>query len=108
MLGFMIVNFSPVISALGGLRDNVALRGMALSFSLRIGTTGLSFLLIWLAAQSLPGHGFDPAWGDEFHLLWARSFYNNPLRLRDGWPVRNLTAPEALDAVWRGVTQEQP
>jgi len=52
------VNFSPVISALGGLRDNVALRGMALSFSLRIGTTGLSFLLIWLAARTLDEHNF--------------------------------------------------
>jgi hypothetical protein len=58
----------------------------------------------WLAAQSLPGHGFDPAWNDGFHLLWARSFYNNPARLRDGWPIRNLTALQALDAVWRGVT----
>ncbi len=58
----------------------------------------------WLAAQSLPRHGFDPAWSDGFHLLWARSFYNNPDRLRDGWPVRNLTALQAIDAVWRGVT----
>lgn len=61
----------------------------------------------WLAAQSLPGHGFDPAWNDGFHLLWARSFYNNPARLRDGWPIRNLTALQALDAVWRGVTGTQ-
>lgn len=60
----------------------------------------------WLAAQSLPGHGFDPAWNDGFHLLWARSFYNNPARLRDGWPVRNLTALQALTAVWRGVHAE--
>jgi hypothetical protein len=60
----------------------------------------------WLAAQSLPGHGFDPVWSDGFHLLWARSFYNNPDRLRDGWPVRNLTALQALDAVWRGVRGE--
>lgn len=57
----------------------------------------------WLAAQSLPGNGFDPDWSDGFHLLWARSFYNNPARLRDGWPVRNLTALQALDAVWRAV-----
>ena len=57
----------------------------------------------WLAAQSLTGHGFDPALNDGFHLRWARSFYNNPDRLRDGWSVRNLTALQALDAVWRGV-----
>lgn len=60
----------------------------------------------WLAAQSLPGHGFDPAWGDDFHLLWARSFYNNPDRLRDGWPIRNLTALQAIGAVWQGVSAD--
>jgi hypothetical protein len=54
----------------------------------------------WLAAQSLPSHGLTP---DGFHLIWARSFYNNPDRLRDGWPVRNLTALQALDAIWRAV-----
>ena len=58
----------------------------------------------WLAAQSLPGNGFDPNWSDSFHLLWARSFYNNPDRLRDGWPVRNLTALQTIDAVWRTIT----
>lgn len=58
----------------------------------------------WLAAQSLPGHGFDPNWSDGFHLLWARSFYNNPDRLRDGWPVRNLTALQTIDAVWTAIT----
>jgi hypothetical protein len=58
----------------------------------------------WLAAQSLPGNGFDPNWDDGFHLLWARSFYNNPDRLRDGWPVRNLTALQVIDAVWRAVS----
>ncbi len=59
----------------------------------------------WLAAQSLTGHGFDPALSDGFHLQWARSFYNNPDRLRDGWPVRNLTALEAIDAVWRAARE---
>jgi hypothetical protein len=59
----------------------------------------------WLAAQSLTNHGFDPAWNDGFHLLWARSFYNNPDRLRDGWPIRNLTALQAIGAVWQGVTE---
>lgn len=58
----------------------------------------------WLAAQSLPNNGFDPNWSDGFHLLWARSFYNNPDRMRDGWPVRNLTALQAIDAVYRAVT----
>lgn len=67
---------------------------------------GVPLWNFWLAAQSLPGHGFDPNWSDGFHLLWARSFYNNPDRLRDGWPVRNLTALQAIDAVWRAVASE--
>lgn len=54
----------------------------------------------WLAAQSLPNHGL----ADHFHLKWARSFFNNPERLRDGWPVRNLTALQAIDAVWQAVS----
>ncbi len=62
----------------------------------------------WLAAQSLPEHGFDPAWDDGFHLLWARNFYSNPHRLRDGWPVRNLTALQAIDAVHRAVMAAEP
>jgi len=38
--------------------------------------------------------------------LWARSFYNNPARLRDGWPIRNLTALQAIGTVWQGVMAE--
>lgn len=52
----------------------------------------------WLAVQQLPGHGMTE---DAFHLTFARDFYNDPVRLESGWPVRNLTALEALDAVWR-------
>lgn len=57
----------------------------------------------WLAAQSLPDGGLQDPERDRFHLLWARSFYNNIHRLRDGWPVRNLTALQAIDAVWTAV-----
>lgn len=55
----------------------------------------------WLAAQTLPAHGLTD---DNFHLTFARNFFDDPARLEMGWPVRNLTALEALDAVWRGVT----
>ncbi len=57
----------------------------------------------WRAAQSLPNGGLTE---DRFHLVYARNFYNNPARLRDGWPVRNLTALEALNTVWRGVAAQ--
>ncbi len=52
----------------------------------------------WLAVQQIPGHGLGE---DGFHLTFARDFYDDPIRLESGWPVRNLTALESLDAVYR-------
>jgi hypothetical protein len=52
----------------------------------------------WLAVQQLPGHGLSE---DGFHLTFARDFYDDPERLLYSWPVRNLTALGAIDAVWR-------
>ncbi len=52
----------------------------------------------WLAVQSIPDHGLG---ADGFHLTFARDFYNDPTRLESGWPIRNLTALEAIDAVYR-------
>jgi hypothetical protein len=56
----------------------------------------------WLAAQALPGHGMI---SDGFHLSFAQNQFGDAVRLRNGWPARNLTALQALDAVWRGVSQ---
>jgi hypothetical protein len=56
----------------------------------------------WAAVQPLPDRGLHP---DGFHLTWERNFYDQPAVLEKSWPVRNLTALQALDAVWRGVTQ---
>ncbi|MCC6802306.1 MAG: SH3 domain-containing protein [Anaerolineae bacterium] len=56
----------------------------------------------WLAVQQIPGHGLTE---DGFHLTFARDFYDDPVRLEHGWPVRNLTALEALDAVWRALNE---
>ena len=58
----------------------------------------------WAAAYPLPGHGLLE---DGFHLSQSRSFFDDPVRMRAGWPWRNLTALQAMDAVWHGVT-EQP
>lgn len=57
----------------------------------------------WLAVQDLPNGGLTE---DGFHLTFARNFFNDPERLKAGWVMRNLTALQALDAVWRGVTEE--
>ena len=58
----------------------------------------------WAAVQPLPNHGLSP---DNFHLTFARSFFDDPERMKNAWPWRNLTALQALDAVHKGLA-EQP
>lgn len=58
----------------------------------------------WAAVQPLPNHGLSP---DGFHLTFARNFFDDPLRMQNAWPWRNLTALQALDSVWRAL-REQP
>jgi hypothetical protein len=53
----------------------------------------------WAAVQPLPGHGLI---ADGFHLSWARNYFNDPAVMQNAWPWRNLTALQAIDAVWRG------
>lgn len=55
----------------------------------------------WLAVQPLHKGGLSD---DGFHLTYAGNFFEDPERMRSGWPWRNLTALQALDAVWRAVT----
>jgi hypothetical protein len=54
----------------------------------------------WRALQSLPDQGLQP---DRIHLTWAVDLFDDPAAMQKGWPVRNLTALQVLDAVWRGV-----
>jgi hypothetical protein len=54
----------------------------------------------WAAVQPLPERGLHP---DGFHLTWERPFFDQPAALEKAWPVRNLTALQAIDAVWRGL-----
>lgn len=65
----------------------------------------------WKAVQPLPGGGVTE---DGFHLTHASDRPDDPLfyqRLSEpaawtfGWPVRNITALQALDAVWRAASQ---
>ncbi len=55
----------------------------------------------WLAVQPLPDHGLQP---DGAHITWGPNQFDDPHSLERGWPVRNLTALQALDAVWRALT----
>jgi hypothetical protein len=50
----------------------------------------------WQAAQPLYNHG-QP---DGIHFTWAPIDFGSAYSLRNGWPVRNLTALQALNAVW--------
>jgi hypothetical protein len=56
----------------------------------------------WLAVQPLPNQGLSP---DGFHLTFARPYFDDPVRMQMAWPVRNLTALQALDAVRAAVTK---
>ncbi|MCH7588492.1 MAG: hypothetical protein IIC78_10770 [Chloroflexi bacterium] len=55
----------------------------------------------WRAVQPLPNNGL---WEDGFHLTYAFNQFDNAQSMKAAWPWRNLTALQALDAVWRGVT----
>ena len=54
----------------------------------------------WAAIQPLPNHGL---WQDGFHLTFARNFFDDPVRMKNAWPWRNLTALQTLDIVRRGL-----
>jgi hypothetical protein len=54
----------------------------------------------WAAIQPLPNHGL---WQDGFHLTFARNFFDDPVRMKNAWPWRNLTALQTLDIVRKGL-----
>jgi hypothetical protein len=56
----------------------------------------------WAAVQPLPNHGLSD---DNFHLTFARNFFDDRVRMKSAWPWRNLTALQSLDVVRRGLTQ---
>ena len=49
----------------------------------------------WAAVQPLPDQGLSD---DRFHLTFARNFFDDPKRMENAWPWRNLTALQSLDA----------
>lgn len=55
----------------------------------------------WLAVQPLPDYGLQE---DGVHITWAPNRFDDAQVMEHGWPVRNLTALQILDAVWRKVT----
>jgi hypothetical protein len=59
----------------------------------------------WKAVQPLPWHGLQ---SDGMHVTWWYNYFDDPYAMQFGWPWRNLTALQALDAVWRGVDGPSP
>jgi hypothetical protein len=55
----------------------------------------------WSAIQPLPNHGLQ---SDLEHLSYGPPNFRDEHTMQTAWTVRNLTALQTLDAVWRGVT----
>jgi hypothetical protein len=49
----------------------------------------------WAATYRLPSHGV----ADGFHLTFAQNYFDDPERMEAGWPWRNLTALQVIDAI---------
>jgi hypothetical protein len=67
----------------------------------------------WAAVQPLPFHGLmsnTPSGEVDMYHLTAGRYYDLSLPDNEhtGWTMRNLTALQSLDAVWRGLSQPEP
>jgi hypothetical protein len=99
-----IVEFSinrGVVPILGTKADNLEKDGSINAAMVRVAQAyDVPVWNFWLAAQPLPNHGLL---ADGFHLSWGRAFFDDPANMQLAWPWRNLTALQALDAVWQAV-----
>ena len=57
----------------------------------------------WAAVQPLPNHGLS---SDNFHLSFARNFFDDHQRMKSAWPWRNLTALQTLDFVHHALSEK--
>ena len=55
----------------------------------------------WSAIQPLPTHGLQP---DLEHLTYGITDFDDEHAMQSAWTIRNLSALQTLDAVWRGMT----
>jgi len=58
----------------------------------------------WAAVQPIPDRGLSD---DGFHLTFARNFFDDPKRMENAWPWRNLTALQSLDVVRKSLSEGQ-
>jgi hypothetical protein len=57
----------------------------------------------WRAVQPLPNQGLLE---DGFHLTHGLNYFDERKNLKQAWPMRNLTALQVLDAVWRQLNDQ--
>jgi hypothetical protein len=57
----------------------------------------------WSAIQPLPEHGLQP---DLEHLTYGITDFDDTHAMQTAWTVRNLTALQALNTVWKGVSAQ--
>jgi len=72
-------------------RINRTLYSLALEYE-------IPFWNFWAAVQDLPQAGLDE---DQAHLTFGYNNFDDPKAMLNAWPVRNLTALQVLNAVWR-------
>jgi len=56
----------------------------------------------WRSIQDLPGRGLE---ADGVHLTWGPLRFDDASAMKSAWTMRNLTALQSLDVVWRFVAQ---
>ena len=54
----------------------------------------------YAAVDPLSNNGLQE---DMAHLTWGRNLFDDPDAMSKAWPQRNLTALQALDAVWQKI-----
>lgn len=59
----------------------------------------------WAAVQDLPNRGLQE---DGVHLTWESNHFDDPILMQSAWPVRNLTALQVLDILWRSLEGKPP
>lgn len=73
----------------GDHRINLAIAQLATEYHLPVWN-------FWAAVQSLPNQGLQE---DGAHLTFASNSFDDPAKLQNAWPVRNLTALQVLEAM---------
>ncbi|MBM4424254.1 MAG: hypothetical protein FJ030_12845 [Chloroflexi bacterium] len=80
----------------GGWRFNAVARRLAAEYDVPLWD-------FWVVSQSLPAQGMME---DQIHLSEGQPFFDDPAQMQSGWAMRNLTALQALDVVWRDLNSK--